>query len=78
MRSSDRSVTITITILITACRLTLAPDRHFLHLLPEPVTASCHRGCFLAARQALSDSQDTVDNDGVDALLDLSLQVETY
>lgn len=58
-------------------RLTLTPDRHFGHLLLEPVavtvTAGSCRSRVLAASQALPDGQDAVDNDGVDTLFDLSL-----
>ena len=66
-------IPIPIRVSVSVCRLSLAPDRHFLHLLPQLVTASRRRRRLLAARQALADGQDAVHNDRVDALLDLAL-----
>lgn len=52
------------------------PDRYFHHLLPKRVAVRgcrCYRRGLTTARQTLPDGQDAVDNDGVDALLDLAL-----
>jgi hypothetical protein len=71
--------TVPIRILVPVCCLALTPDRHFGHLLPELFTAhrlrgrGSYRDWLLAAGQTLPNSQDAINNDGIDALLDLPL-----